>query len=72
MVDMERFEYHVAGMTCEHCERRVAGELGAVPGVASVDADAATGLVVITASTRPDAAAVADAIDEAGYELTGA
>jgi len=66
---MERFEYHVVGMTCEHCERRVTGELGAIAGVDSVTADAATGLVVGTAQAEPDAAAVAEAVDEAGYEL---
>ncbi|PYY64439.1 copper-transporting ATPase [Curtobacterium sp. MCPF17_003] len=69
---MERFEYHVVGMTCEHCERRVVGELEAIAGVDSVTADAATGLVVVTAQAQPDAAAVAEAIDEAGYELANA
>ena len=72
MRPMERFEYHVVGMTCEHCERRVAGELGAVDGVVSVTADATTGLVVVSAPSRPDPAAVAGAVDEAGYELAGA
>lgn len=69
---MERFEYHVVGMTCEHCERRVTGELNAIAGVESVTADAETGLVVVTAGAQPDAAAVAEAVDEAGYELVGA
>ncbi|WIA96971.1 heavy-metal-associated domain-containing protein [Curtobacterium sp. MCBA15_004] len=69
---MERFEYHVVGMTCEHCERRVTGELEAIAGVESVTADAATGLVIITSPTQPDAAAVAEAVDEAGYELASA
>ncbi|EYT63007.1 MULTISPECIES: heavy-metal-associated domain-containing protein [Curtobacterium] len=69
---MERFEYHVVGMTCEHCERRVTGELEAIAGVELVTADAATGLVVVTAPARPDAAAIAEAVDEAGYELAGA
>ncbi|MBT1596805.1 heavy-metal-associated domain-containing protein [Curtobacterium flaccumfaciens] len=69
---MERFEYHVVGMTCEHCERRVTGELEAIAGVELVTADAATGLIVVTAPTRPDAAAIAEAVDEAGYELAGA
>ena len=69
---MERFEYRVVGMTCEHCERRVTGELEATAGVDSVTADAATGLVVVTASAQPDVAAVAEAVDEAGYELARA
>lgn len=66
---MDRFEYRVTGMTCEHCERRVSGEIAAIDGVDSVTADASTGLVVVTASERPGDAAVAEAIDEAGYEL---
>lgn len=69
---MERFEYHVVGMTCEHCERRVTGELEAITGIDSVTANAATGLVIVTAPTQPDAAAVAEAVDEAGYELASA
>lgn len=69
---MERFEYHVVGMTCEHCERRISGELEAIAGVESVTADAATGLVIVTAQSKPDGAAVAEAVDEAGYELAGA
>ncbi len=72
MAGMERFEYHVVGMTCEHCERRVTGELEAIAGVESVSADAATGLVVVTAQVQPDAAVVAEAVDEAGYELASA
>lgn len=69
---MDRFEYRVTGMTCEHCERRVSGELSAIDGVDAVTADAATGLVVVTAASRPSDDAVADAVDEAGYELASA
>jgi copper chaperone CopZ len=69
---MDRFEYQVVGMTCEHCERRVVGELEAIAGVESAVADAATGRVVVTASRRPAAGAVLEAVDEAGYELAGA
>ena len=69
---MERFEYHVVGMTCEHCERRVTGELEAVAGVESVTADARTGLVLVTAPVQPEAAVVAEAVEEAGYELASA
>ncbi|PCN48187.1 copper-transporting ATPase [Curtobacterium sp. 'Ferrero'] len=67
---MEQFEYHVDGMTCDHCERRVAAEVGTVHGVEHVTADASTGLVVVTADHRPDRDAIAEAVDEAGYELT--
>jgi copper chaperone CopZ len=62
-------EYAVAGMTCEHCERRVGAEIGAIPGVTTVEADAATGLVRVGSAAPLPVDDVAAAVDEAGYEL---
>ena len=62
-------EYAVTGMTCAHCERSVGEEIGALPGVTAVEADAATGLVRVTSDAPLAADDVAAAIDEAGYEL---
>jgi copper ion binding protein len=60
--------YTVGGMTCEHCVHAVSTELGRLAGVDSVQVDLAGGLVTVTVSGFTDEQ-VADAIDEAGYEL---
>ncbi|GAA4752036.1 heavy metal-associated domain-containing protein [Amnibacterium soli] len=62
-------EYAVTGMTCEHCERSVGEEVGALPGVTAVHAVAATGVVRVTSDSPLADDDVAAAIDEAGYEL---
>lgn len=61
--------YVVQGMTCGHCVAAVSGELKALPGVTGVDVDLDTGEVVVTSDQPLPAAAVAVAVDEAGYEL---
>ncbi|MEU7133423.1 heavy-metal-associated domain-containing protein [Streptomyces sp. NPDC046261] len=63
--------YTVTGMTCGHCESSIAQEVSAIPGVTSVKAVAATGLVTVTSIGAPDDEAVRAAVDEAGYELAG-
>jgi copper chaperone CopZ len=62
-------EYAVTGMSCEHCERSVGTEVGALPGVTAVEASAATGVVRVTSDAPLAVDDVAAAIDEAGYEL---
>ena len=62
----------VTGMTCAHCVSAVAAELTALPGVTAVEIDLQAGAVTpvtITSDAELDPAAVAAAIDEAGYEL---
>jgi copper chaperone CopZ len=61
--------FDVVGMTCSHCERAIEAEVAAIDGVCSVTADAASGTVLIESSKVLDVAAVAAAVDEAGYEL---
>jgi copper chaperone CopZ len=63
----QRFD--VLGMTCSHCERAIETEVGAIAGVRSVTADATSGTVVIESVQVLEAADVAAAVDEAGYEL---
>ena len=63
--------YHVTGMTCGHCVAAVTAEVGTIDGVTQVDVDLATGAVVITSAGPLDDAAVAAAVDEAGYALEG-
>ncbi|MEV1289537.1 cation transporter [Micromonospora sp. NPDC049679] len=67
--------YTVTGMTCAHCVSAVTAELTALAGVESVDVALVSGgdsTVTVTSATRLDEAAVRAAVDEAGYELTGA
>lgn len=61
--------YEVKGMTCDHCVRAVTSELLLVPGVQSVDVDLGSGQVTVVSESAIGLDDVADAIDEAGYEL---
>ncbi len=62
--------FDVAGMTCGHCEHAIITEVGALPGVSSVTADAARGTVIVESVREVDVDDVAAAVAEAGYELT--
>ncbi|MFI7023036.1 heavy-metal-associated domain-containing protein [Micromonospora sp. NPDC049900] len=64
--------YQVQGMTCGHCVSAVSAEVGALPGVADVRVDLASGQVTVTSEQPLDPAAVRAAVDEAGYELVAA
>ena len=61
-------EYTVRGMTCEHCVRSVDEEVSEIAGVSGVDVDLASGRLVVTGDAVDDAA-VAAAVEEAGYEV---
>ncbi len=61
--------FTVAGMTCGHCVQAVSGELSKLPGVRTVAVDLEAGTATIDSTDPLDPAAVAAAIDEAGYEL---
>lgn len=61
----------VKGMTCEHCVSAVQKEVGSLPGVTGVEVELDTGTVRVTADPPPDAAALRDAVDAAGYEMVG-
>ena len=63
--------YTVTGMTCGHCVSAVTEEVSQIPGVSDVRVDLASGSVTITSDTQIDDAAVAVAVDEAGYQLAG-
>ena len=59
----------VDGMTCGHCVNAVQTEVGKLDGVTDVSVDLASGQVTIVASEAPDAAALREAVEEAGYEI---
>ncbi len=64
--------YTVTGMTCGHCTSAVTQELAALPGVTDVSIDLVAGgasTVTVTSAEPLDAAAVREAVDEAGYEV---
>ncbi len=67
--------YAVSGMTCGHCTSAVTEELSKLPGVQNVTIDlnaGGTSAVQVTSESALDESAVREAVDEAGYELTGA
>ena len=61
--------YTVTGMTCSHCVNSVSSEINKISGVTDVQVDLATGAVTVTSDQLVDDAAVAAAVNEAGYEL---
>ncbi|WOP19442.1 heavy-metal-associated domain-containing protein [Raineyella sp. LH-20] len=65
-------EYQVSGMTCHHCEMSVREEVGEIAGVESIEVSHATGRLVVTSAAPLDPAAVAAAVEEAGYQVVPA
>jgi copper ion binding protein len=61
--------YGVNGMTCGHCVSAVTSEVSALPGVSQVHVDLDAATVTVESEQPLDPAAVAAAIDEAGYEV---
>lgn len=59
----------VEGMTCGHCVAAVREEISQLPGVTSVEVDLDSGRVEVAAVGPIDAAALAAAVDEAGYSI---
>jgi len=66
--------YTVSGMTCGHCAAAVTEEIAQLSGVGVVDVDLVPGgesTVVVTSAAPLPVGAVREAVDEAGYTLTG-
>lgn len=61
--------YNVAGMSCDHCVRAVTAEVSKVTGVSGVDVDLASGALTVTSDDLLDDAAVAAAVEEAGFSV---
>ncbi|SUA47460.1 Copper-ion-binding protein [Nocardia africana] len=59
----------VTGMTCSHCVASVREEVGKIPGVTDVAVDLASGRVDIDSAEPVDRVRIAEAVDEAGYQL---
>jgi copper chaperone CopZ len=56
-------------MTCGHCVNAVTSEIKQLDGVSDVQIDLASGAVTVTSEAPLDDAAVAAAVDEAGYQV---
>ncbi|QIS22752.1 heavy-metal-associated domain-containing protein [Nocardia terpenica] len=61
--------YTVTGMTCGHCVSAVQQEIGRIDGVTGVEVDLDTGRVQVESTAPISDAAVAAAVDEAGYQV---
>ena len=61
--------FKVTGMTCGHCVSSVTSEVSKVEGVTKVDVDLASGSVTVESNLPIDKAAIATAVDEAGFAL---
>jgi copper chaperone CopZ len=69
---MSSTDYTVRGMTCGHCAGSVTAEVTTIPGVTGVQVDVATGRLSIESDQPVAAEAVAEAVEEAGYEVVPA
>ena len=72
---MSTTTYSVSGMTCGHCVASVTEEIRKLSGVTSVVIDLRpddASVVEVTSDAPLDVAAVAAAVDEAGYQLSPA
>ena len=61
--------FKVVGMTCGHCVASVTSEVSKLGGVTKVDVDLASGSVTVESNLPIDKAAIASAVDEAGFAL---
>ncbi|GAB79333.1 Copper chaperone CopZ [Austwickia chelonae] len=62
----------VDGLTCGNCVKHLTEELEAIPGVTAIDIDLVTdgtSTAVVTSDAPLTDAAIAEAVDEAGYDL---
>lgn len=62
--------YTIEGMTCGHCELSVRKEVEALAGVASAQADFASGTLIVRGEWIDDQA-VRHAVGDAGYQVAG-
>ena len=69
---MPTASYLVTGMTCQHCVHAVTEEVSAVSGVSEVTVDLDTGRLTVASSAEVPFAAIASAVDEAGYAVAPA
>ena len=64
---METKTIRCPGISCGHCKARIERELGALPGVTMVRADAETKLVTVQWEPPATWEGIRQALDEIGY-----
>ena len=69
---MHTASYLVTGMTCQHCVHAVTEEVSGVAGVSDVNVDLASGWLTVVSNDEVPFAAIATAVDEAGYAVVPA
>lgn len=69
---MTSTDYTVRGMTCDHCAGSVTAEVTKIPGVQDVQVDVGAGRLTVQADQAVSEEAVAEAVEEAGYEVVTA
>jgi copper chaperone len=65
----KQLELNISGMTCGHCAMSVTKELSKLEGAANVNVNPQAGTASLEVAESVDQAAVAAAVEEAGYEL---
>ncbi|PTM93367.1 heavy metal translocating P-type ATPase [Mycoplana dimorpha] len=68
--DRQTLKLSIEDMTCASCVRRVEKAIAKVPGVTDAAVNLATEKADVTFAGRPNVAAVADAVREAGYGVS--
>ena len=66
---MEEINLKVESMMCEGCENRVKKVVGAIDGVAEVEASHTKGIVNIKTSKEVSKEEIKEAIEDLGYEV---
>ncbi len=67
---MMKCTLNVAGMMCEHCEKRVTSALSQLPGMQNVQADAKANTVVCEFDkSQTNIDQIRTAIEEVGYDV---
>jgi len=69
---MNTLTLNVTGMSCMGCVNSVKNLVGALPGIAGIEIDLASGKVEIQHDpAQSDAAAIRTAIEDGGYGIAG-
>jgi copper chaperone len=66
---MSKTEFNVIGLHCGGCAGKVSHEVSKLVGVVDVSVDVASGHLVVSSDRPVERAAVAAAVDQAGYAL---
>lgn len=67
MSEVAERTYRVPGISCDHCKAAIEGEVGRLPGVASVTVDVASRTVTVVGQASDEE--IRSAIDAAGYDV---